>query len=197
MDSKNNLHLSQRLKLVIIFWLESVSIHGIGNLVRSRHFLVKIIWFFLILGSACYCCFTIFQNVDDYLSYPVVTEIDSVSQLPMHFPAVTICNDDGSHLTLISRQFYTDFFISLTPSHIYSPKHCLSFNKVGDSGTTPKTLSATDNFLILTIHCTSCDSILLLVHNATINSFPDEQQGVRIPTGEYFFITLIRLTGVQ
>lgn len=190
MDSKNNLQLSQRLKLVVISWLESVSIHGIGNLVRSKYFLVKIIWFFLILGSAGYCCFTIFQNVDDYLSYPVVTEINSVSKLPIHFPAVTICTDYPSNITVTERRFYADIFFSLTPSHIssYPPKDCLSFNKVGDSGISAKNISATNKFLDLTIHCTRCDSILLFVHNATINSFPDEQQGVRIPTGEYFFL---------
>ena len=181
MKSIKKASLSQRLKFLIIAWFESVSIHGLGNLVRSRHLVVKAIWFLFILASTAYCSYAIFENISDYLLYPVITQIDSKNEIPIQFPAVTLCTDNGTTI-----QYHCEIgntICELTSSEQYVGKSCLSFNKESITGRGPEAIFSNGRYLDLTIYCESCSGLLFFVDNASISSFPGLREGTDLSTG--------------
>ena len=72
--------------------VESSSIHAIPNIVRTKYISLKAIWFFCFLVSSAGCVYFMVQSVLDYLTWPVVTNIDVNHVQELIFPIVTICN---------------------------------------------------------------------------------------------------------
>ena len=74
--------------------VETSSIHGLPNIVRTRRILIKIIWSLAFLASFSYAIISIINVVDDYLSYSVVVKMELVQDYNQEFPQVTVCNNN-------------------------------------------------------------------------------------------------------
>lgn len=68
------------------------SFHGISRLAGSEHILRKLMWLCCMAVSYTYCMIIIARNVDDYYTYPVITNINRVYEKQPEFPMVTFCN---------------------------------------------------------------------------------------------------------
>jgi len=67
--------------------------YGIPNLLRSKRLFNKVFWLcFLLLGSAV-TSFYIYESVNEYLSFEVVTVIRTEYEQPADFPVVTFCSE--------------------------------------------------------------------------------------------------------
>jgi len=70
----------------------TAQIHGIPKIINSDHIVIKIMWLFFTIGSVSVCFWVLVKTIRDYLEYPVVTNINQISEIPSAFPAVTICS---------------------------------------------------------------------------------------------------------
>ena len=78
---------------------ENTTLHGFAHVVRRRPAFNKWKWKNLIFVLVTVACLSFAGNnvvsmVTDYLSYPVTTTTYTNTDLPMDFPAVTICNNN-------------------------------------------------------------------------------------------------------
>lgn len=73
-------------------WSSYSTAHGIPNIFRLESRLLKIIWILCFLASFAYCSYTIVNIVVVYLEYGVLINQEVVSEAPVDFPAVTVCN---------------------------------------------------------------------------------------------------------
>ena len=78
-EEKKEISLSKKIIRSIGITLESSSIHAIPNIVRSDYISLKTLWLLCLLSSASGCVFFMRQAILDYLSWPVVTNIEVTS----------------------------------------------------------------------------------------------------------------------
>ena len=73
-------------------WTSYSTAHGIPNIFRLESQLLKVIWILCFLVSFAYCSYTIVNIVIVFLQYGVLINQEVVSEAPVDFPAVTVCN---------------------------------------------------------------------------------------------------------
>jgi len=70
---------------------KSLTIYGIPNFLRSNNIFFKLLWLFYILfGGVCTFLY-IFDAIVGYLSYGVVTKVETIYQQPLQFPTISFC----------------------------------------------------------------------------------------------------------
>ena len=82
-------------RLLLVELASSSTIHGVANIVKTKHLLIKLIWLFSIIVSFGICCFYTTQSINEYLEYNTMTDTKTFYQNPTEFPAVTFCNLQG------------------------------------------------------------------------------------------------------
>ncbi len=95
-DSNNNQinHISkQRYTDIILECIENASGHGLSRLVKKYHISIKLTWlFFLLLSYSFWCFYLIISTLILFFEFNVQSNIEIVSESPMDFPAIDICN---------------------------------------------------------------------------------------------------------
>ena len=66
--------------------------HGIRHLFVYKTKFLRIMWCLFILLAVLFGLYYISSNLREYFDYPVITNINIVSEQPMVFPAITICS---------------------------------------------------------------------------------------------------------
>jgi hypothetical protein len=65
--------------------------HGIMRIVRARTTTFQFIWTVLVFCAMGVCAFMIYDSVEKYLKFHVVSNIADISESPTMFPAVSLC----------------------------------------------------------------------------------------------------------
>ncbi len=91
MSSINSMSLKQRLKKKCVDSLSRSSFHGVPEIIASETIFQKLFWAIIILTMYAYFTLSIVNNVLEYLKYPVVTNINTVYEKEVTFPAVNFC----------------------------------------------------------------------------------------------------------
>ena len=73
-------------------WVDSFTMHAIPNIFRTKHSFIKLMWILCFLTSSGLCAFTVYQNINNYFQFNVVTTTRLHREIPMIFPTITICN---------------------------------------------------------------------------------------------------------
>jgi hypothetical protein len=71
--------------------LETSTLHGIPNIVRTKSLFILIMWSSFTVLSACYGSYFVFKSIVDYLKYDTVTKIEIINEKVVQFPAISIC----------------------------------------------------------------------------------------------------------
>ena len=82
----------QTTKDIFLKWSETLTIHSIPNIFRTKHITIKLIWIGAFLISSGLCSFLVYSSINNYLGFNVVTTIKVVRETPIIFPSITICN---------------------------------------------------------------------------------------------------------
>ena len=88
-DSKD---LQKKLKEKIGEHLLSTHVHGLPQIIRTKHVFIKALWILSFFSLATLCTVIIYKDVDEYFQRPILTEIREISETSTQFPAVTFCN---------------------------------------------------------------------------------------------------------
>ena len=82
----------KKLKANVIELILVMSIQGVPNVFRTKHYFMKFVWIICLVISVIYTAYNILMSVLDYLQYDVITSVRVVNELPTEFPKITICN---------------------------------------------------------------------------------------------------------
>jgi len=66
--------------------------HGLPHAFRTNRIFFKIMWISLFIISTSLGISTVIGIVKTYLKYEIVTKIDVITEIPTHFPAITLIN---------------------------------------------------------------------------------------------------------
>lgn len=110
-QAQNQIKLNTKslIKVSLIELLRESTTHGLSNIFRTKKLILKLMWTIFFLISAGYCSYMIHNSISDYLSYNVITNFQTVFELPSLFPTVTICNLNAFQ-TNFSIQFAKKFY---------------------------------------------------------------------------------------
>lgn len=104
-------HILDRLQSIVKESAETTTAHGLPNIARTQNRILQVFWLICFLGSSAYCIYTIVAVVQDYLSYPVVSNMNIVNELPTEFPTIMLVS-----VTLISIHLKTLFELKILQS---------------------------------------------------------------------------------
>lgn len=94
-EANRTLRSHRKLKLFkdkFFEWSSNSTAHGISNICRLESRPLKIIWMVCFLTSFSYCSYTIVNVLVAFFEYGVVINQQVVTELPVDFPVVTVCN---------------------------------------------------------------------------------------------------------
>ena len=84
--------LISELKQRMATQLETTTGHGCPNLVRTRSWVIRIMWIILVIIATGASAYMIYRAITAFLKYDVTTQISTVAEVPTTFPTVTFCN---------------------------------------------------------------------------------------------------------
>lgn len=90
-DIKNK-PLGNQLKDGLYELATASTMHGIPNVLKTRHIAIKVIWMMFFLASSAVCVKFIFDSIQQYFSFEVVSSVRIIPNIPAEFPVITICN---------------------------------------------------------------------------------------------------------
>lgn len=81
-----------KIKQILIEWGSNTKTHGIPSILRVKNTFLKIIWIICFMASLGYCVYTIVGIIQTFLLFEVLINQQVVTDSPIEFPAVTVCN---------------------------------------------------------------------------------------------------------
>jgi hypothetical protein len=84
------------LKFKMIKYIKSLALrsklHGFSHLIHNKSNVVRKLWAFFMFCSICACVFMIVRLIADYNKHDSTISIKIIRDVPVDFPAITICN---------------------------------------------------------------------------------------------------------
>ena len=81
-------------------WCKETSIAGLGKAMKSDSYFKKAYWLILFFIGTVWTIINLFGVVNSFFEYKVSTSNDLIFTTSISFPAVSICNQNRSHLIL-------------------------------------------------------------------------------------------------
>jgi len=66
--------------------------HGVGNIVKAKSWILKLVWIVCFLVSVAYCIYECVIALIVYFQYPVIPTPSPIYEAPTVFPSIDICN---------------------------------------------------------------------------------------------------------
>ena len=101
---------SEKVKDIFIKWSESLTLHAIPNIFRTKHLVIRVLWILAFTISTITCAYMVSDSINNYLQFGVITTIRVTSENPMIFPSITLCNANA--FVTEESYSYTDEFIT-------------------------------------------------------------------------------------
>ena len=116
-----------KIKKRISDQLLSSTAHGLPNILRTKHKLIKITWFIFIVVSTCFGSYFVIDNILDYLQYKTTTTISVVTEYQAQFPTISFCGHPTINASL------KETVMSVRYDNIYEKNFSKVFNAFNDS----------------------------------------------------------------
>ena len=91
-EPKKDEYYKSKLKQEALECMQSLSTHGLRNLFSTKYNTLRVMWFFLTLGSSCLSVYFIGKILLEYLQFNVATEVRLVDLEMIEFPTISVCN---------------------------------------------------------------------------------------------------------
>jgi hypothetical protein len=89
----NKMSKSKNIKNKTIELALASTAHGLPNIIKTENLICRIIWFTCFLLSITCCVYNITNTIQDFLSYDVVTQIDTIFETKSQFPSISFCSN--------------------------------------------------------------------------------------------------------
>jgi hypothetical protein len=115
-DNKKQMSLMRECYESLAKRLEYSTIIGFSGIVMTDLKIVKAMWYLAVLVGLALTLYLIVINVQNYLQFSVVNQVEIVREFPMPFPTVTICN-----LNYFTTEHAKDYIINVTGINLFDP----------------------------------------------------------------------------
>lgn len=191
---------SVKLKKALKKVLSSSSAHGIPNIIKAKHNIIRLAWIISFIFSLAVCIYFIATSIKSFLDFDVITKIEEISEQVTEFPTVSFCkywgfNESLSEIIAYCR-FGFDEDCQHNPEKYFEPfidnyyGRCFSFNS-GKNFTghqrpilNSNQIGVYKNFwLSLHINDSSFNTLMVVIHNRTNRKLrlDDENQIIVMP----------------
>ncbi len=109
------------------------SAHGFPNIINSKRRSNQIMWALFFLLYACLCSWFIFNSVQGYLNYDVVSKIKIKRENKLEFPTIYFCTDLKQKLFVLDATFDGLSIVSTLKGINELGQNCYIFNAVNNS----------------------------------------------------------------
>jgi hypothetical protein len=92
--SESNTTLAKRFEKSLLNFLEYSTIGGLSELGKRKELYLRIFWMIVVLMCSSYALVTIIETIKIYYRYEVILAFDKYQDMPIKFPAITICNEN-------------------------------------------------------------------------------------------------------
>ncbi|XP_035218608.1 acid-sensing ion channel 2-like [Stegodyphus dumicola] len=89
-------------KAVVAMFFKRSSIYALNQIANSKSTGRKLLWGIIMIGGLFGCSSQILRYLAAYAKYPVVVNINSISEFSLTFPAITICNFNAIRKPFVS-----------------------------------------------------------------------------------------------
>jgi len=113
--------LKSKIKQKCVMLSSNSSLHGFPKIVSNESVIHKKFWSLITIVMNAYLSLSITNNVIDYLSFSVITSINTVYEEQTTFPAVTICYGNVSNC-FDNKPCLNDYIIN-------RDQECIDFNR--------------------------------------------------------------------
>jgi hypothetical protein len=91
-QTKEKSSLENKIKEIALEWILNSTSHGLPNLFKTSQKYLKIFWLIAFLACSGICFYLITEYIINFFEYEVTVSTTYVTETPVDFPAVTICN---------------------------------------------------------------------------------------------------------
>ena len=77
---------------IVIQTVSNSSIHGLPNIIKSKSIISKLVWAMFFCISFVSCGYLINKKVKEYYTYPIISNMNKITEINKDFPAVTLCS---------------------------------------------------------------------------------------------------------
>ena len=74
--------IKQKIKNKTVELLAASTSHGLPSFFRSKRLILKVMWLSLFIISTSFGIYTVFETIQNFLKYEVVTKIDVITEVP-------------------------------------------------------------------------------------------------------------------
>jgi hypothetical protein len=92
--SESNTTLAIRFEKSFLNFLEYSTIGGLSDLGKRKALYLRIFWMIVVFICSSYALVTIIETIKIYYNYEVILAFDKYQDMPIKFPAITICNEN-------------------------------------------------------------------------------------------------------
>lgn len=79
---------TQEIGKIVFSSIKSTTSHGLPKILDANDFLLRLLWIVCFLASSAYCIYCVVDIIGEYLSYPVVSNVELIDELPTTFPTI-------------------------------------------------------------------------------------------------------------
>ena len=87
---KKSIGLLESVSCVTRSIINDSTMHGLPRVFKAEMKIMKVIWFITFLGAVGYCAYSMNLSIQSYLSYSVVTNIDTKLEIPAPFRSLKL-----------------------------------------------------------------------------------------------------------
>lgn len=90
--SKKKMNKHKNLKKTLKENVEELSMHGLPRISKARNTFFKVVWTTFSIVSIVLCGLFICQNIQQYLNFSYLSNIEYIYENPIEFPTVSFCS---------------------------------------------------------------------------------------------------------
>ena len=96
LKEKNDINISlfEKLDKSLLNVLKYSTVGGLAELGKRKEIYMRIFWTIVVLICSSYALVTIIRKINTFYNYEVVLESDKFQEMPVKFPAITMCNEN-------------------------------------------------------------------------------------------------------
>ena len=98
------------------------SVQGLVQFFASKNAISKAYWLIILVAATVGTYYNVYVVFDEFLSYPVVTDVKVAQNSSIEFPSVTICNANRVHCGNLLYYVSTCQNVSLSKVYLYYSK---------------------------------------------------------------------------
>ena len=102
MHSEFDRNWKTNLKVSFIRTIRESSMHGLPKVFEEKRRIFKLMWAICFMVSLAWCSFFVYKEVDEYLQFSVITNINYKYENVAQFPTISFCSTNKVNFLFVT-----------------------------------------------------------------------------------------------